>query len=143
MVSRSSAEIADKWARRLKGATSDIASGIQKLTESPMEKAVAKKEKLKANWNRAVDSGIWERQTARYPLEKWKRDAGEVGVTRIASGVDKALDKYRDFATWLTARVQEGQAKIAKISDLTLEDRINRMVTFVRHMAEQKYKATK
>ena len=46
-VSLSPDKISEKWNRRLKGAVSDIQSGIDSVTESPAEKAIQKKEKFR------------------------------------------------------------------------------------------------
>lgn len=129
-------EYQEKHARRLKGATEDMRLGVEKVTESPTAKAAAKKDKMKANLNRAIDSGKWERGLKRVTLEEWKTQMIEKGVGRVAAGIDGAKDKVIAFAAELLPFQDGIKAKIAKMADITLEDNINRMTTQIREMAK-------
>jgi len=133
-------EIADKWARRLKAATEDIRRGVEKVTVAPSEKAVTKKDKMKANLIKAIEDGTWEYWLKKYTLEAWKRDMLAKGVTRIPSGVDAASEDYREFASQLIAHINAGLAEVEKMPDLTLEDSLARVEKFLRHMAKFKRK---
>ena len=134
-------EFVEKHARRLKGSTEDIRRGVERVTEAPTLKAAAKKEKMKANLNAALDSGKWERGLKRVTLEDWKSKMIDKGVGRIAAGIDAAAPKMKDFASELLPHIDRIQAEIKKLPDVSLEDNINRMTTFVRGMA--KFKRTK
>jgi len=129
-------EFADKHARRLKGALEDVRVGIDRVTEAPTLKAAAKKDKMKTNLNAALDSGKWERGLKRVTLEEWKHKAIHKGVERIPRGIDDAHDKVVQFASELLPHVDAGKAAIVKLADVTLEDNINRMTTFIRHMSK-------
>ena len=133
-------EFAEKWARRMKGSTADIARGVDKVTEAPAQKAIAKQEKMKANLIKAIDDGRWAAGLEKVSLEQWKAFMKEKGINRISAGVDGAGKKMEDFGAWLLDRVETGQAKIESMPDISLEDNINRMVTYIRHMSEEKYK---
>jgi len=61
-------------------------------------------------------------------------------VPRVSAGVDASTEKMRKFASWLLSRIEAGKSKIEAMPDMTLDDRINRMVEFIRHMASEKYK---
>ena len=140
MVKMTDAEFVEKWGRRLKGSTEDMRKGADRVTTAPSTQAIAKKDKMKARLNEAIDNGTWQKQLQGYGLEDWKRDFKDVGVARISSGVDKAQPKMEKFAAYLIPAVTEGQSKVEKMPDLTLDDNINRMTTFVRHMSTKKYK---
>ena len=129
-------EYQEKHARRLKGATEDMRLGVEKVTESPTAKAAAKKDKMKANLNRAIDSGKWERGLKRVTLEEWKTQMIEKGVGRVAAGIDGAKDKVISFAAELLPFQDGIKAKVQKMPDITLEDNINRMTTQIREMAK-------
>ena len=131
-------EFQEKHARRLKGATADIRRGVENVTESPMDKAAAKVDKMRTNLNAALDSGKWQRGLKRVSLDKWKRTTIEVGIGRIAAGIDAAADKTTEFASQLLPHIDKVQAEVRKMSDVTLEDSIARMTTFVRGMAKFK-----
>ncbi|KKN14577.1 hypothetical protein LCGC14_0994830, partial [marine sediment metagenome] len=64
--------------------------------------------------------------------------ARDVGVNRIAAGIDAAKSKTIAFAEALLPHIDQGQAVIKSMPDVTLDDNINRMVAFTRHMSELK-----
>jgi len=129
-------EFQEKHARRLKGAVEDVRRGIDRVTESPTEKAAAKQDKMLSNLTAAVSSGKWAAGLKRVSLEEWKKKARDVGVNRIAAGIDAAEGKVVAFAEQLLPHIDRGQAKIKSMPDVTLDDNINRATSFMRHMAE-------
>jgi len=140
MVKVSPEEFAEKWSRRLKGATEDIRRGVEKLDKNPCELAIKKKEKLKQKLIEAIDSGRWERALGKVTLDDWKKAMLNKGVGRISAGVDEATPKMAEFGRALLSHIEAGQKAIEDMPDLTLEDNIQRMVTFVRHMAKFRWK---
>jgi len=131
-------EYTEKHARRLKASTPDIARGIDRVSENPCEKAAAKQDKMLQNLTAAVSSGKWAAGLKRVSLEDWKKKARDVGVNRIAAGIDAASDKVTAFAEQLLPHIDREQAKLANMPDLTLDDNINRMTSFIRGMANFK-----
>lgn len=138
MSKLSATEFQEKHARRLKQSVEDIRKGIERVTENPCDKAAAKQDKMLTNLTAAVQSGKWAAGLKRVPLEKWKKQARDVGVNRIAAGIDAAKEKTIAFAEQLLPHIDRGQEKIKSMPDVTLDDNINRMVSFVRHMGEFK-----
>jgi len=135
MAKLTAAEFQEKHARRLKGAVEDVRKGIDRVTESPTAKAAAKADKMLTNLTSAVSSGKWAAGLKRVSLEEWKRKTRDVGVNRIAAGIDASKDKVIAFAEELLPHIDRGQEKIKGMPDITLDDSINRMTTFTRHMA--------
>jgi len=140
MVKVTPDEFAEDWASRLAASTDKIRRGVDKVDVAPSKKAIEKKDKLKQRLIEAIDKGVWERELGKYTLDEWKEDMKTKAITRIPSGAEAAKTKMREFAEKLLPHVEAGQRKIAEMPDLTLEDSINRMTTFVRHMAQFKYK---
>ena len=136
MAKLTPAEFQEKHARRLKAAASDIRTGIEKVTESPTKKAAAKIDKMRQNWLAKIDDGTTKRRLEAVPLEAWKTQAINVGIGRIAQGIDGAAAKVVSFAEKLLPAVDAAQNKVKVMPDLTLEDNINRMTTFVREMSK-------
>jgi len=134
-------EFQEKHARRLKGATEDIRKGVERVTEAPTLKAAAKVDKMRTNLNKALDDGKWERGLKRVTLEDWKSKMIDKGVGRIAAGIDAAAPKVREFASELLPHIDKVQTEIKGMPDVSLEDNINRMTTFIRGMS--KFKRTK
>ncbi len=138
MAKLTSAEFQEKHARRLKAAVEDVRKGIDRVTESPTEKAAAKQDKMLTNLTAAVNSGKWAAGLKRVTLEEWKSKTKNVGVNRIAAGIDAAKSKVIAFADELLPHIDRGRDKIKSMPDVTLDDNINRMVAFTRHMSELK-----
>lgn len=132
------AEFQEKHARRLKGAVTDIQKGIDRVTENPCDKAASKQDKMLTNLTAAVQSGKWAAGLKRVSLEQWKQKARDIGVNRIAAGIDGAKDKVVAFAEQLLPHIDREKAKIAGMPDVTLDDNINRMNSFIRGMANFK-----
>ena len=131
-------EAATKQATRLKGATEDIRRGIERVTSAPTAKAAAKQDKMKTNLNAAIDSGIWKKRLMAVSLEDWKRQAMDKGVNRIAAGIDGAHSKQVDFYGKLLPAVDAARTKVEAMPDISLEDNINRMTTYIREMSKFK-----
>lgn len=130
------AQWAEKWGRRLKGATQDIRNGVERVTESPMELAAAKQDKMLANVTEAVRSGKWARGLRRRTLAEWKDRVLNIGVGRIPAGVDAAEGDVREFARDLIDHQNAGLGRIDAMPDVTVEDGIARAAAWIRHMAE-------
>jgi len=138
MAKLSPAEFQEKHARRLKASTEDMRRGINRVTESPTDKAAAKQDKMLSNLTQAVQSGKWAAGLKRVTLDEWKRKAADIGVNRVAAGIDGAKEKVISFAEVLLPHIDRGRDKIKAMPDITLDDNINRVSTFLRHMADLK-----
>lgn len=126
-------EAAQKWARRLSGATEDIRAGIARVTEAPGAKAAAKAAKWEQGVMGARDK--WKRNVGRVSLEEWRQKATDVGVARVAQGAQANVDKYSRVAAELFPHISAGQQAVARMPDTTLEERIQRSIAMQRHMA--------
>ena len=115
-------------------------AGIGRVTESPMEKAAAKQEKMRARLNAAIDSGKWADGLKSVSLGEWKENFLTKGVGRISSGIDGAAAKMENFYSQLLPAVDALQAKVKSMADLTIDDSIERMNVFTRGMAKFRFK---
>lgn len=126
----------EKHARRLKASIEDMREGVLRVTQSPTEAAAAKKEKFRAGINAAIDDGKWERGLRRVSLEEWKDKMITKGLGRVAAGIDAAAPKVIEFASELLPFQDRLQSQIDGMPDISLEDNINRMTTWIREMAK-------
>lgn len=131
-------EFAEKWSRRTAGAVTDMRTGVEKVTESPTAKAAAKADKMLAKVTAAVQEGRWANNLKKVTLEEWKEKMLTKGVGRVAQGVEGAREKSRAFAEQLLPAVDAAVSEVKRMPDLTIEDSINRVGTFIRKMAEFK-----
>lgn len=130
------AEFREKHARRLKGSVEDIRRGVNAVTESPTAAAADAQEKMLSRLTERVTDGTWARRLRAVSLSDWKTAMLEKGVGRIAAGIDNASPKVEAFATELLAYESTLQLTIDRMPDVTLEDSISRMTTWVRGMAD-------
>ena len=131
-------EVQEKHARRLKASVPDIISGVGKVTEAPGKKAAAKQEKMKANLVAKIDDGTWARRVGSVSVDDWKAAMINKGAGRIAAGIDGAKDKTIAFYSQLLPAVDAAKAKIANMPDVSLDDNINRVTTYLREMGKFK-----
>ena len=136
MADKTPAEAREKWARNLKASVPDIQAGVGRVTEAPGVRAAAKADKMLANLTEKVRDGTWASRVSGVSLEEWKAATLSKGIGRIAAGVDGASVKVEDFFSQLFAYQAGIQNKLKNMPDLTLEDSISRMTTWVRDMAK-------
>jgi hypothetical protein len=133
-------EFVEKHARRLKGALTDMRTGVTKVTTAPTVKAADKQDKMLAHLTEKIQDGTWASRLRKVSLEEWRTKMIDKGIPRVSGGIDAAADKVRDFASQLLPAVDAAKGKIAGMPDLTLEDSISRMESFIREMAKFKKK---
>lgn len=127
-------QAATKWERQLRGAGDSIREGVQAVTEDPMKKAAAQKQRYIDGVTAAVNSGKWERGLNRVTLEDWKRALIEKGIPRMQQGYEQGHKKYEmffaEFGPYL-ARLRE-HLRSFKRGDL--EANIQRMTEAIRFL---------
>lgn len=133
-------QFVEKHARRTKAALGDMREGVQRVTRAPGVAAAAKADKMRANLIEALDSGKWARRVASVSVEDWKDAMINKGVNRVAAGIDAAQGKTRAFAEQLLSHQSGLMAEVEQMPDLTIEDSIGRMTTWVRGMSKFEFK---
>jgi len=129
-------EFQEKHARRMKAAIPDMQAGIEKVSVAPTAKAADKQDKMKSRLLERIEDGTWARRLRSVSLEDWKEKTIKKGLPRVASGIDGAAAKVEDFAGQLLPFIDKQVEEIKKMPDMTIEDSINRMTTFVRGMSK-------
>ena len=130
------AEFQEKHARNLKASLTDMRSGVEKVTDAPGAKAAAKQDKMLANLTAKISDGTWARRLKGVTLEEWREKMISKGLPRVSGGIDAAAAKVTDFASQLLPAVDAASRKTQAMPDLTLEDSIARMTSFVRDMSK-------
>ena len=133
-------EFVEKHARRTKAALADMRAVGNRGTRAPGVAAAAKADKMRVNLIEALDSGKWARRVASVSVEDWKDAMINKGINRVAAGVDAAAGKTRAFAEQLLPHQAGLMSEIDQMPDLTIEDSIGRMTTWVRGMAKFEFK---
>lgn len=128
-------EAAEKWARKASAASTDYQSGIRRVRESPMAKAVEKQDKLKAGFNDAVDSGKWATNTGRVTLQSWQQAAEQKGVPNFSTGIQASQQKTANAYQRVFPMIDAAVGSLSNMPDTTLEQRIARSAAFQRAMS--------
>lgn len=139
MAKMTAAEQAAKWKQRTKNATADYRAGIERVTESPMEKAAGKQDKMLQNLTAAINSGKWANNLRSVPLSKWKESAINKGLPRISAGVDAAEPTMAKFVGQLNQHQDAIRDELKSMPDLTLQDNLQRMLHNATRMSEFKF----
>lgn len=140
-VSLSPSDISEKWNRRMKGSIQDIQKGIDGVTDSPAEAAVAKQDKMLQNLTQAINDGKWASGLSKVTLQDWKSKTKQKVQERLAGGVDGAMGKRKDFDQYLVNTLNGILPDIKNSPDMTLEDSVNRVRMLMEHMANNRYKS--
>lgn len=136
MAKMDAKDFAEKWQKNMAASTAYISKGIDRVSESPMEKAAAKQEKMINNLTEAVNKGKWKRGLESVSLDDWKKKFKDQGVARIAGGATAAMPKMQRFADQLLPFQDNLQRKIKNMADTSFEDRVNRATEWIRGMHE-------
>ena len=139
-VTMTANQYADKWGRRLKAAQQDIVTGIEGVSESPMEKAAAQGDKMLQNLTAAVQDGRWQSSLKAVSLADWKRITVDKVKSRMQSGVDNGIPKMQKFGTYLTDTLNQVLPEIDAMPSLTLNDSLARVQKLMEHMHNNRYK---
>lgn len=131
---------AKKWQSNTKAATTAMAEGVDRVETSPGVLAAKKLDKMRQNFNDAIDSGKTGERLEAVDLTEWKTAMKTKGVQRVAGGVDASLPKVEDFHVQLDSHQQTIDSKLERMPDVTLEDGINRATAQIRGMAEFRFK---
>jgi hypothetical protein len=135
MATKDPKQISEKWVRRTQGASQDMVNGVKSVTVNPAQQAIAKEQKLLTNLTESITSGKWRRGMQSVTLEGWKESMITKGAPRVAAGAQNAAGKMEQFYGELLPYQDQLQSKLATMPDLTLEDSIQKAVSWMRGMA--------
>lgn len=133
-------DISTAWGTALKNSVSKIGKGVDAVTESPMEKAANAKDKMRANFNAAMDSGRTEAALRASPLGEWKTKTKAKVTSNLSAGVEAAMPKRQRFDQYLVTTLNAVLPNIAGMPDQTLDDSVARVRALMQHMHDNPYK---
>lgn len=123
----------DKWGRRLNAAGPDIQTGVKSVTTAPGQAAAAQK----ALWLQKVTNAadLWAKQVGSVSLSDWQNAMINKGVGRIGAGVTTAQATKGQVITNLLTAVDAASAAARSTPRGSLEQNIQRAVTFMQQMS--------
>ena len=129
----SPADGARLWAQRLAGSTSRIQAGVQGVTQSPSQKAIAQQSVLLQNFTNAVTSGKWATNLGRVQLGDWQQAMITKGLPRIQSGAAAGQSKMEQVNARLYPYIESGRQSLPPRGDLSANTQ--RAVQWIEYMS--------
>lgn len=120
-----------KWVNRSTAASAELQAGVDRVTKSPGQAAVEKRDKWRANVAQAEDK--WVRNTGRVSTEEWKQAMRDVGIPRHAQGVQAKQGKYEAFANEFFPHLARGVETVERMPDTTFEQRVQKSIAMMQH----------
>jgi hypothetical protein len=115
--------------------------GVEKVTEAPGIAAAAASDKFRLHILEAIESGRWAGEVSRVTLADWKKAMLEKGIPRIRAGTAGAVPEMEEFGKALFTHIETGQRLLEDKPSVTLDDNIDRMTVFIRHMSTFHWRA--
>jgi hypothetical protein len=143
MAKVTAAQWLDKWSRRLNAAGPDITAGVDRVQTAPGVTAAAAADRMLAGVTAAIQNGTWQNNVSKVTLQQWKDSMKNKALNRISAGTQAAVaNKQGNVAAMLSA-VDAAVAATNAIPRGSLEQNIQRSVTFQREMAARAPKRQK
>lgn len=132
-------QVAANWSQGMAGATEKIRRGVEAVTESPTEKAVAAIPRMVQGIQMAAASGKIQAGLRRVTLDDWKQSMLQKGVGRVAAGAAASQSKFAQFMEDFLPYVMQGRDRLNReFPRGNTEQNIQRAVQMMRHNAEFK-----
>jgi len=128
--------VAARWASNLGGAVDKIRQGVQAVTTSPTQAAAAAGNLWQQRVADPATLQKFQRGLQRVSLTDWQNAMLTKGVPRISTGAQAAKDKFTAFMTQFLPFVNNVAQGVRQMPKATLDDRIARMVSQVRGVAQ-------
>lgn len=131
-------EGADKLKRGIATHGQDYASGVQKVTENPAEKAAAAQDLWFTQLQDAYANGRFQKGLSRVTLTSWKASIQDGGVAKYTQSAEKAAKNYQTFAQEFYPYLNGVQAEVNAMPKRNLSESIAKMVRNVELIHEFK-----
>lgn len=130
------AEAVQRWSERGAASGDRVTAGVNAVTESPMEKAAARKDAWMEGVRRAFNSGKYENNLRAVSLNDWKQAMLKKGVPNMQNGYQQGKAKFQRFMTEWLPYAQQISENVKVMPKGTLQQGIDRAVAAIRMAAE-------
>lgn len=132
----------DKWGQRMGTAGPFIQAGVQRVQTAPGQSAAASAQLFAQRINEAITSGLWAKRVGSVSLQDWQQAMITKGIPRLTQGIAVAQKTKGPQITALLAAVDQASAAAKALPKGSLENSIQRAVTFMRTMSQLAPKRT-
>lgn len=129
-------QIAAKWKKNAGNAIDSYKQGIAGVRTAPGELAILQKDRMRQNFNNALDDGTWEERMRAVGLQGWQQAASGKGVANFTTGVNAAENKVVAFQTAWNPLMQEAKERV-KTMDKGTEAAALARVAYVMGIGKQ------
>lgn len=136
-ASKNPAAVAQKWATNLGNSTASIKAGVQAVQTAPGQLAAANQAGYLSGVQQSVQK--WANNVASVSLTSWQNATINKGINHIGSGATGAIPKMTSFMSQLLPYVAQGQQSLSSTPRGSLDQNIQRSVSFQRFMANFQY----
>lgn len=130
-------QMADKFTRALADSGKAFTEGIQGVTRSPAEAAIAAAPKYESRIQEAIREGRYQAGLQGVSLEGWKQ-AAKAGASKLTSSAQQAGQKYLRYAQEAAPVLAQISAEVQAMPNLTESDMEQRMLENMRKMKQLK-----
>lgn len=128
-------QVAQKWSTNLASSTQSITAGVQAVTVSPAQAAIAAIPQYLAGVQQAVADGSLAAGLSKVTLPAWQQAMIQKGIPRIASGASAAMPKMQNFMTGWLPYMGQLQQQLQNTPRGDLATNIQRAVTAIQFAA--------
>jgi hypothetical protein len=139
----SPADIADKQIKAARDHAADFRSGVLATKKSPIQRALAKKQKMLDNFTESINDGTWEANLGAVTDQQWKDITSTKGGDNYAKGVEKSRDKILAFQTQRKSFQEQLSNTIDSMPNDTEEQREERLLAQTRGMRQFRFRRRK
>lgn len=131
--------IAKRWLAGVQSqqAKDKYIESVDNVNVHPGELAAAQQEKMKANINAAIESGLWANRVKRGTVADWKNRTKTKGAPRLGTGAQASYDKYQEGANKMVSTWQEIKETCRGMPSTTMAEKLAK----VQYSIEQQKKA--
>jgi len=133
---------AERWNKkqidRAAVAEDEYKAGIADPDRNPIDAALAAAEKRTARVKESLEKKTWEAAMKKLTIEDWRKPALAKGPARFIEGVKFAEPKIRDFVAKWRPILEEIQAAVRAMPEVTDADREKRMIENLRRLKKAK-----
>jgi len=126
-MAKDAATLAKLWSDKMASSVDKYKSGVQGVTDSPMEAAANAQDKMLAGITDSVTSGRWAAGLRRKSLSDWKQQTVTTGGDRLATGARAAQPKMQQHLTQWLPVAADIKATAKSMPSGSIEDSVARV----------------
>lgn len=120
-------QVWEKYNRNMKAAGPSIKAGIESSNKSQTGNAIKAKQKMIDNHQAAIARGDWEKGLKEAGDETWKRNTINLGIPKIAAGIDANAEKIKRKMAQVVDVGQAAHAATKEMPNNNIEDAIGKV----------------